>query len=59
MGTPPPPAANSHLSSALHTLAEWLTGQKIPYVLIGRVVAFETTVYTGCGYSGVFRPRQA
>ncbi len=27
MGTPPPPAANPHLSSALHTLAEWLTGQ--------------------------------
>lgn len=27
MGTPLPPAANPHLSSALHSLAEWLTGQ--------------------------------
>lgn len=37
MGTPPPPAANPHLSSALHSLAEWLTWQEIPYVLIGGV----------------------
>ena len=37
MGTPPPSAANPHLSSALHSLVEWLTGQKIPYVLIGGV----------------------
>ena len=37
MGTPPPSTPNPHLSSALHSLVEWLTRQEIPYVLIGGV----------------------
>ena len=37
MGTPPPSVPNPHLSNALYNLVEWLTGQKIPYVLIGGV----------------------
>ena len=37
MGTPPPSTSNPHLSNALQSLVEWLSGQKIPYVLIGGV----------------------